>query len=56
MKCFEIRWTMADLDQAAGTKGYFSRAGWLGKHVINYKAIGRAIVALDGEVKAAWND
>lgn len=55
-KCFEIHWTMADLDQAAGTKGYFSRAGWLGKHVINYKAIGRAIAALDGEVTAAWND
>lgn len=54
-KCFEIRWTMADLDQAAGTKGYFSRAGWLGKPV-NYKAIGRAIQSLDGVIRVQWSE
>lgn len=54
-RCREIRWTMPDLDKAARTGTYFARAGWIGKK-INYRALGRAIAALDGEVKAAWND
>ncbi|MEF3133028.1 hypothetical protein OS035_16340 [Rhizobium sp. 268] len=52
-KCFEIHWTMADLDEAAGTKGYFARARW-GRKTVNYKAIGRAIQSLDGVINIQW--
>ncbi|MGK6313749.1 hypothetical protein [Neorhizobium sp. DT-125] len=54
-RCFEIRWTMVDLDKAARTGTYFYRAGWIGKR-INHRALGRAIEALDGIVQAQWND
>lgn len=53
-RCFEINWTMRDLDQAARTKTYFQRQGWQGKK-INHRALGRAIEALDGVVQARWN-
>lgn len=54
-RCFEINWTMIDLDNAAKTKRYFRRAGWIGKK-INHRALGRAIEALDGVVQAQWNE
>ncbi|MBX4911216.1 MULTISPECIES: hypothetical protein [Rhizobium] len=54
-RCREIRWSMPDLDKAAKTGTYFSRAGWIGKK-INHRALGRAIEALDGVVKADWNE
>ncbi|NTA37536.1 hypothetical protein [Agrobacterium salinitolerans] len=52
-RCFEIGWTMPDLDSAARTGTYFSRAGWIGKK-INHRALGRAIEALDGAVMPEW--
>ena len=55
-RCFDIRWTMRDLDQAAKTRGYFERAGWIGKKSINHRALGRAIEALDGVVQAQWRE
>lgn len=53
-RCFEIGWTMVDLDQAARTKTYFRKASWTGKKRLNYRALGRAIEALDGVVQAQW--
>jgi hypothetical protein len=52
-KCHEIRWSMADLDREAGTKTYFSRQRWYGKR-INYKAVGRALEALEGQMTIKW--
>lgn len=54
-RCFEIGWTLKDLDKAAKTKGYFHKAHWRGRH-INYRALGRAIEALDGVVHAEWRE
>lgn len=54
-RCFKIGWTMPDLDKAARTGHYFSRAGWIGKK-INHRALGRAIEALDGTVEARWQE
>lgn len=53
-RCFEIGWSMTDLDKAARTRSYFSKAGWIGRRV-NHRALGRAIEALDGVVLAHWN-
>lgn len=54
-RCFEIRWTMKDLDTAAKTGRYFQRAGWIGKK-INHRALGRAIEVLDGVIECRWKD
>ena len=54
-RCFEIGWTMPDLDKAARTGTYFKRCGWIGKKV-NHRALGRAIEALDGIVHAHWRE
>lgn len=52
-RCFEIGWTMPDLDKAARTGKYFSKAGWIGKRT-NHRALGRAIEALDGAIMPEW--
>ncbi|MEY9100464.1 hypothetical protein ABIA24_003373 [Sinorhizobium fredii] len=54
-KCHEIKWSMADLDREARTKTYFKRQGWYGKR-INYKAVGRALEALEGQMTIKWPD
>jgi hypothetical protein len=54
-RCFEIGWSMRDLDSAARTGRYFYCGGWSGKR-INYRALGRAIEALDGQFRVQWND
>ncbi|MEP7452806.1 hypothetical protein [Phyllobacterium sp. SB3] len=54
-KCFDIRWTMVDLDQASRTKSYFQKSNWIGKR-LNYKALGKAVRALDGRLRVEWPD
>lgn len=53
-KCFEIKWTMLDLDQASGTKTYFQKRCWSGTKKHCDKALGRAIRALGGEISIEW--
>lgn len=54
-KCFEIKWTMRDLDAAAGTGSYFRTSGWLcGKE--RHRPIGRAIEVLDGIIQPVWEE
>lgn len=53
-RCFEIGWSMVDLDEAAGTGDYFSRSGWRRKKRLNLWAAGRAIEALDGSIEIRW--
>lgn len=53
-RCFDIGWSMADLDKAARTRKYFSKAGWAVRGKVNHRALGRAIEALDGVVLAQW--
>jgi hypothetical protein len=47
--------SMGDVDAMSGTKGYFYTAGWLKKRRPNLKAVGKAILALDGELIASWH-
>lgn len=54
-KCFEIRWTMVDLDKASRTKKYFRGRGWSGRKV-NHRAVGLAIDALAGQIDIKWLD
>lgn len=54
-RCFELRYSMVDLDEIAKTKTYFHKAGWHSQGV-NYEAIGRAVAALDGELCVRWRD
>jgi hypothetical protein len=54
-RCFELNYSMSDLDQLAKSNSYFQRAGWL-RGNINYRAIGRAVAALDGDLTVRWRD
>lgn len=55
-RCFELNYTMPDLDKISKTKRYFQKANWTVNKRINHKAVGRAIEALDGQIRAEWND
>jgi hypothetical protein len=50
-----LHYSMGDIDELAGTKGYFYSARWIGRPRPNPKAICRAIEALDGVVTAVWH-
>ncbi|WP_028747966.1 hypothetical protein [Rhizobium mesoamericanum] len=52
-RCRELNYTMPDLDKVAKTKRYFAKSSWLKGH-IHHKAIGRAVRALFGDIKAEW--
>lgn len=54
-RCFELNLSMGDLDKMARCKRYFTVAPWHG-HPLNYRAIGRAVAALDGELTVRWRD
>jgi len=50
-----LNFSMGDVDAMSGTKRYFHAAGWQKTRRPNLKAVGRAILALDGEVTAIWH-
>ena len=47
--------SMGDVDAMAGTKKYVCAAQWVSTGRPNLKAVGKAILALDGEVTAIWH-
>lgn len=54
-RCFELRYSMVDLDEVANTKEYFQKARWHTQG-LKHSAIGRAVAALDGELTIRWRD
>jgi hypothetical protein len=46
--------SMGDVDAMAGTKDYFHSAGWRRTMHPNVNAVGKAILALDGDLLATW--
>ena len=54
-RCAELRYSMVDLDELAGTKCYFRKGDWH-RSGINYLAVCKAIIALDGEISVRWRD
>lgn len=55
LRCFELNYSMVDLDDIAGTGSYFSKANWHTQG-LNAKAVYRAVKVLDGELTVRWND
>jgi hypothetical protein len=49
----DIGWILADLDEEARTKLYFRKQTWR-RRKLNYKAIGLAVKALEGELTIRW--
>jgi hypothetical protein len=47
--------SMSDVDAMAGSNTYFYAARWLRATRPNLKHVGKAILALDGEVTAVWH-
>lgn len=54
-RCYDINWTMRDLDEEAGTKRYFQTRGYRSKHP-NFKAINRGVTALGGRLEIRWDE
>lgn len=55
VRCEYLNYSMVDLDEIAGTKTYFKRCRW-NPCGLNYRAIGRAVAALDGELTVRWRE
>lgn len=55
-KCRDLAYTMADLDQIAGTRRYFRGRHWRSSRLRASPAVLKAVVALGGVLKADWQD
>lgn len=55
LRCRDLDFTMADLDQMAGTKAYFRHQYWRKSRRRASLAVSKAVVALDGTLRAQWN-
>jgi hypothetical protein len=53
-RAFELGYSMVDLDAIAGTGKHFQKAYWHPSP--NYRAIAKAVIAMDGQLTAVWND
>lgn len=51
----ELRWTLGDLDEASGTKGYFRSHSWR-QCKPNMKMVHLAVKALGGDLVVKWKD
>ncbi|MEY9631273.1 hypothetical protein [Sinorhizobium fredii] len=55
IRCYEIKWTMRDLDEESGTKRYFQKRGCKSKSP-NFRAINKAVRTLGGHMEVRWGD
>lgn len=53
LKCYDLRWTMRDLDEECRTKRYFQTRGYRCDYP-NFKAINTAVLALGGILEVTW--
>lgn len=54
-RCYDIKWTMRDADEEAGTRRYFQTRGYRTKYP-NFKAISRGVRALGGHLEVRWDE
>jgi hypothetical protein len=54
-RAFKLNYSMVDLDAIARTGRYFQTGNW-SSNGVNKLAACKAIEALDGEIRASWND
>ena len=56
-RCFEIRWSMQDLDEEAGTGGFFYNHNWTkASERQTFWAFAQAVEALGGRLLIKWED
>lgn len=53
LRCYEIGWTMRDLDEESRTKRYFQTRGYRIRYP-NFKMINRAVEVLGGQIEVKW--
>lgn len=54
-KCYDLRWTMRDLDEECRTRNYFQTRGYRSEYP-NFKAINRAVSTLGGILEVHWEE
>ncbi len=55
-RAFELRYSMVDLDDIAGTGRYFQDAQWCGRGCLNMRNVCRAVDAMVGTLHVTWDD
>ena len=55
IRCYEIKWTMKNLDEECRTKRYFQTRGYRIDYP-NFQAINRAVEMFGGELRVHWMD
>lgn len=55
LRCYDIKWTMRDLDEECRTGRYFQTRGYRTKYP-NFKHINRAVEWLGGQLEVRWDD
>ena len=55
-RCFELKLSMVDLDDMAGTKEYFYRGTWRRAKSFDYARIAAGVHAIGGTLKADWGE
>ncbi|MBX9455834.1 MAG: hypothetical protein KL863_07330 [Rhizobium sp.] len=55
LRCYDIKWTMRDLDEECRTGRYFQTRGYRTKYP-NFKHINRAAEWLGGQLEVRWDD
>lgn len=54
-RCFNLNYSMVELDREAGTGSYFAKGGWHSPNGFSPAKVAKAIVVLDGQIKAEWS-
>lgn len=54
-RCFDLNYTMSDLDEITNSGTYFTKAGWIAGN-IRQEYIARAVQALDGSLTIQWHE
>jgi hypothetical protein len=55
-RCYELGYSMVDLDEIARTKRYFQCARWVASKSVQNSALCKAVDALDGTLSPTWRD
>lgn len=55
-RCYELCYSMPDLDEMARSRNYFAKASWHTNDKLNYRHISRAVEALGGKLTVDWGE
>ncbi len=55
-RCYQLGWSMVDLDEIAGTANYFRCQAWLDGRGVSIRRIAKAVKVLGGTLSVTWKE